>query len=62
MDLLKDKPLISLSIKQVSVDEAMNAALKNQALSYAVKGMTIILQKKAVPFFMSRSGWPVRLY
>lgn len=56
VDLLKDKLPINLSITQVSVNQAMNAALKNQALTYTVKEKTIILQRKTMPLSISGTG------
>ncbi|TCD00504.1 TonB-dependent receptor [Pedobacter psychroterrae] len=52
VDLLKDKPSINLSLKQVSIEEAMKTTLHGQSLTYALKGMTIILQKRTAPAFL----------
>lgn len=52
VDLLRGKPSINLNLKEVSIEEAMKTTLHGQSLTYLLKGMTIILQKRAAPTFL----------
>jgi len=44
--LLKQAPLISIHVENISVDSAMEMALKNQPYTFAIRGKTIFLTSK----------------
>jgi TonB-linked SusC/RagA family outer membrane protein len=47
-ELIKDAKLVTIAIKNATVQEVMNLSLKNQPLSYSIENRTIVLTRKPV--------------